>query len=153
VFWRINLRENLQPGRKVLLDVDVLLIGRLQPFPASITQKEKQLVLFNGNAYIFSPYSITKQTTTITTGTKNLESFTKVKPSSQSDSKLVYGPYENVKPFSVESISVHYENNAPFLTVVEMERVLELSHWGNIAVEETITLEHKGNFTTSTTTK
>jgi len=41
-------------------------------------------------------------------------------------------------------MSVHYENNAPFLTITNLERVIEVSHWGNIAVEETIDLKHCG---------
>lgn len=32
----------------------------------------------------------------------------------------------------------------PFLAVTKMTRVLELSHWGNIAVEETIEIVHNG---------
>jgi oligosaccharyltransferase complex subunit alpha (ribophorin I) len=39
---------------------------------------------------------------------------------------------------------VHYENNTPFLTVSRMTRVIEISHWGNIAVEETYDLVHSG---------
>lgn len=39
---------------------------------------------------------------------------------------------------------VHYENNTPFLTVTRMTRVIELSHWGNIAIEETYDLVHSG---------
>ena len=39
---------------------------------------------------------------------------------------------------------VHFENNNPFLTVTRLERVIELSHWGNIAVEETFDVRHSG---------
>ena len=39
---------------------------------------------------------------------------------------------------------IHYENNSPFLTVTRMTRVIEVSHWGNIAVEETYDLIHSG---------
>ena len=39
---------------------------------------------------------------------------------------------------------VHFENNSPFLTVTQMTRVIEVSHWGNIAVEETYDLVHSG---------
>ena len=39
---------------------------------------------------------------------------------------------------------VHYENNSPFLTVTRMTRVIEVSHWGNIAVEETFEMLHSG---------
>lgn len=117
----------------------------LTPYPPAITQKEKQLLIFKGNAYLFSPYTIQKQTTTVITGTKSIESFTKVKPVAQSDINIIYGAFENTPPFKQEAITIHYENNTPFLTITELVRVLEISHWGNIAVEETISLEHKGN--------
>lgn len=39
---------------------------------------------------------------------------------------------------------IHYENNAPFLTITNLLRVIEVSHWGNIAIEETIDLLHTG---------
>lgn len=41
-------------------------------------------------------------------------------------------------------MKVHYENNSPFLTVTTMTRVIEVSHWGNIAVEETVDVSHTG---------
>ena len=34
---------------------------------------------------------------------------------------------------------VHFENNNK-LTVTRLERVIEISHWGNIVIEETIDL-------------
>lgn len=41
-------------------------------------------------------------------------------------------------------IDLHYENSAPFLVIKNLERVIEVSHWGNIAVEETVELLHTG---------
>ena len=42
------------------------------------------------------------------------------------------------------ALKVHYENNSPFLTVSKLTRVIEVSHWGNIAVEEFIDIRHTG---------
>ena len=39
---------------------------------------------------------------------------------------------------------VHYENNSPFLTVTKLTRTVEVSHWGNIAVEEILDIVHSG---------
>ncbi len=39
---------------------------------------------------------------------------------------------------------MHYENNNPFLVVSRLERTIELSMWGNIAVEETVDVRHNG---------
>ncbi len=41
-------------------------------------------------------------------------------------------------------MKVHYENNSPFLRVNQLTRTIEVSHWGNIAVEETVDLYHYG---------
>lgn len=41
-------------------------------------------------------------------------------------------------------MSVHFENNAPFLTVETLYRFIEVSHWGRISVEETIDMVHTG---------
>lgn len=43
-------------------------------------------------------------------------------------------------------MKIHYENNAPFLTISSITRTIEVSHWGNIAVEETIDLRHTGAY-------
>ena len=41
-------------------------------------------------------------------------------------------------------MSIHYENNNPFLVVTRIEREIELSMWGNIAITETIDIRHAG---------
>lgn len=43
-----------------------------------------------------------------------------------------------------DTMKIHFENNAPFLTISSIIRTIEVSHWGNIAVEETIDLRHTG---------
>ncbi|XP_021917698.1 dolichyl-diphosphooligosaccharide--protein glycosyltransferase subunit 1 isoform X2 [Zootermopsis nevadensis] len=144
LFWRIEMKDVLKPGETAVVDVETVYTLQLIPHPASITQKDKQLVLYNGNHYFYSPYPVKEQSTIVNLGTRNVESYTKLKPSSQSENIITYGSYEDVPPFSVDKMSVHYENNAPFLTITNLERVIEVSHWGNIAVEETIDLKHSG---------
>ena len=52
---------------------------------------------------------------------------------------------ENFNNISIQSpLTVHYENNNPFLVVSRIERTIELSMWGNIAVEETVDVRHDG---------
>ena len=67
---------------------------------------------------------------------------------SQTDSSITYGPYTNIEAFSenemVKKLVIHSENNNPMLVVTRLQRVLEISMWGNIAVEETIDVRHDG---------
>ena len=42
------------------------------------------------------------------------------------------------------AMKIHFENNEPFLVVSQLERNIEVSHWGNIAVWEDIRVSHNG---------
>lgn len=143
-FWRVELKEPLNGGSTVYVVTEAVYTKALQPFPTAITQQEDQLVKYIGNLYAYSPYYVTSQKTVVNTNTKSVESFTKVKPFSQQDTSITYGPYPNTGPFSEKELSIHYKNNSPFLTVTRVERLIEVSHWGNIAIEEIIEVEHTG---------
>ncbi|XP_057378869.1 dolichyl-diphosphooligosaccharide--protein glycosyltransferase subunit 1-like [Daphnia carinata] len=142
--YKITLSSSLEPGQTVKVLVGTVFTHNLAPHPSEITQKEKQLVQYKGSAYIYTPHKVTTQTTKVLLSSSTVESYTKVKPSSQSDSTITYGPYENVAPLSEESIIIHFENNSPFLSVGHLLRHIEVSHWGNIAVEETLDVYHGG---------
>lgn len=142
---RIELKDPLAAGRSASIEVETVFAHELVPHPKQIAQKEKQLVKYTGNVYLYSPYTVNRQTTTISLPSRNIESYTKtIKPVSQSDSSLTYGPFEKRPPYSRDEFSVHFENNNRFLTVTRLERTIEISHWGNIAVEERIELLHTG---------
>jgi len=143
-FYRIDLPFALDAGKELTLDVETVFGHTLLPYPTHISQSEKQLVKFTGNVYFFTPYKTQTLTTVVTCTTSAIDYYTKEKPVTSSDKTITYGPYENVEPFKQVELVVHYENNTPFLTVSRMTRVIEISHWGNIAVEETYDLVHSG---------
>ena len=140
---RVNIPPTA-PGSSITVVMEVVMAHALQPFPKEITQNERQLIQFVGNAYVPSPYPSKTQSTTITLPSSTIESFSRVTPTSSSDNVLTYGPYSDVPPFSNSKITVHFENNGPYIVVSELERVIEVSHWGNIAVEEHVHIVHKG---------
>lgn len=143
-FARITFRSPLAAGEKATVVVTAVFPGLVSPYPSQITQNEKQLVQFTGNHYVLSPYKTDKQTTKVQLPNKNVESMTRLQPAAVNDDKVSYGPYTNVAEMRFDEMTIHYENNAPFLSIQEMERAIEVSHWGNIAVEETLTLVHTG---------
>lgn len=143
-FFKVDLKDALQAGKTVNVEVELVLIHTLAPYPEKIQQGEKQLVRYSGNHYALSPYATTSQTTTVALPSPNIESYSRLKPTQATDNSITYGPYEAVPALAVDPMTVHYENNAPFLSVTRLERVIELSHWGNIAVEETIDILHTG---------
>lgn len=142
--WSVKFDQPIDAGKFAIVDIYYALIDYLKPYPTRITQKEKQFIKFIGNGYLYSPYPVAKVITSVALGTKNVESYTRVEPVSYSDSHILYGPYKDLAPFTVADIEIHYENNSPFLIASQLVRHIEISHWGNIAVEEEITLEHTG---------
>ena len=54
------------------------------------------------------------------------------------------GPYKNVAPFSAAELRVHYQNNYPFMTLTDVVREVEVSHWGHIFFEEHVSVAHTG---------
>ena len=102
------MASSLEPGKSVHVDVESVYAHALAPFPTKIKQAEKQLVVFNGNVYLYSPYKITTQTTTVTLSSSSVESYSKSpKPVAQSDKTITYGPYEAREPFTeVTTVSI-----------------------------------------------
>merc|ERR1712038_2222188 len=141
---RVELKKALSSSESVTVSVDLVLGKALELYPAEIVQREKQLVLLRGNHYAYLPYKCKTQTTTIQLPSNTVENYSKLKPVSQTENKITYGPYSNQEPYALDEMTVHYENNHPFLVVSKMERVVELSMWGNIAIEETIEARHNG---------
>ncbi|GLV43157.1 uncharacterized protein CBL_14164 [Carabus blaptoides fortunei] len=142
--WKMSLNNPLLAGETITIEVNEFWTEMIHPHPQFIAQKEKQLVRYRGNVYLYSPYKINKITTLVALHTRNVENYTKLKPTTFADGTVTYGSYLNIAPFSVNVIDLHYENSAPFLVIKNLERVIEVSHWGNIAVEETVELLHTG---------
>lgn len=76
--------------------IETIFSKALEPYPTEITQAERQLVRYFGSAVFYSPFKTISQKTTIHLASRNVESFTPVKPSVHSDTQIVYGPYENI---------------------------------------------------------
>lgn len=145
-FFKIDLgtKGAIKAGATGTIEVQVVFMNSLKPYPTEIAQSERQLVLYKGSSVYYSLYATKSQISKVNLASDKVEAFTQVKPTSKSDQTITYGPYADVKPFEFNEISVHYENNAPFLRVKNMVRTIEVSNWGNVAVEETIDLEHAG---------
>ncbi|XP_068598036.1 dolichyl-diphosphooligosaccharide--protein glycosyltransferase subunit 1 [Brachionichthys hirsutus] len=143
-FYKVQLPSSLAAGAQLKAKIETTFSHVLKPFPSDISQSERQLVVYQGNHYLYSPYPTRSQSTRVRLASKTVESYTKLGNPSKNDDIIEYGPFRDVAPFSEETMKIHYENNTPFLTISTITRSIEVSHWGNIAVEETIDLRHTG---------
>jgi len=139
-----NVSRPLRSKGRAPLVVEYVLTNALYPHPEEITQKDRQLMMFYGNAYLYSPYKSLKSSVKFQTGTRRIEDYTNISPVSLNSGDIVYGPFGSLEPFSYSQISLHYDNNTPFLKATKLTRTIELSHWGNVAVTDVIDLLHHG---------
>lgn len=108
----------------------------LEPFPQTIAQSERQLVRYRDNHFAFTPYQTKTSTTTVKLASASVQSSSQLEPTNVKGDVIVYGPYTDLKPLSISPLLVHFESNKPFLTVEYINREIEVSMWGNVAIEE-----------------
>lgn len=99
-FYKVQLPSSLAAGAQVKAKVEMTLSHVLKPFPTHITQAERQLVVFQGNHYLYSPYPTRSQTTRVRLASKTVESYTKLGNPSKNDEIIEYGPFRDVAAFS-----------------------------------------------------
>ncbi|XP_059460364.1 dolichyl-diphosphooligosaccharide--protein glycosyltransferase subunit 1A [Corylus avellana] len=143
-FYSVSLPKGLGKGDTFTLDVLAVFTHALQPFPEKISQADIQLVVFYETAHYLSPYMVKVQSLSVKLPDARIESFTKIENAKIQGSEIKYGPYENLPPFSYSPIVVHFEGNQPFAVAQELERELEISHWGSVQVTEHYNLIHGG---------
>jgi oligosaccharyltransferase complex subunit alpha (ribophorin I) len=142
--YRVEAGRTLAPQASMDLVVHFVFTHRMKPYPAAISQNEKQLVQYHGNHFVFSPYTVQSQTTNVKLASSTIESKTEQAPTSVKGDVITYGPYEDIQPFSVSPMKLHFENNKPFVTATSVVKEIEISHWGNIAIETQVTLQNDG---------
>ncbi|KAH8287919.1 hypothetical protein KR018_007229 [Drosophila ironensis] len=133
-----------KPAARQTFVVETVASKNIVPHPLEIRQNDKQFVKYTGHLHLFSKYKTNTQKTTAKLSSSNILSHTQVKPFAVASNKLTLGPYENIEASSQESLVIHYENSSPFVTINSLERTLEISHWGNIAVQESIEMTNTG---------
>merc|ERR1719513_109057 len=145
--YTVLLPKTLSAGGEASYSAEEVYGNTLTIFPEKITQSQNQLAVYEGNVFFYSPYKTTDQSTTVELPSATVESYTKTHNAEKSDTTIKYegsDDLENVAPSSSAAMKIHFENNEPFLVVSQLERNIEVSHWGNIAVWEDIRVSHNG---------
>jgi len=129
-------------GKFIELTITETYWERMSFLPKQITIFEDQLVVFNDYTNLFSPYSVASQ-----------KSIYKLSGAiiSYSDfdgtirgRNLEYVYQTESAAFTRRPVRLHFENNNPFSVFLNVTKVIEISHWGNIYVEEHYQLANEG---------
>lgn len=151
-YVRIQLPDALAPGSQQTLGISYYFLKAYKPLPASIKQDEQQFLSYSLSAYCVSAYPTLKQKTEVKLPSSNVPDYTKLPGTGdvtefpvKQGTKLTYGPFDEKPAGAFEPIQVRFEFNKPVSHISELERDIEVSHWGgNVAFEERYTLIHRG---------
>lgn len=144
--YEINFRnEPMNNEEERILIISEHYFGKLQMLPKKIAIKDDQLVLFEDTQNLFSLYNTLEQELEV----KLPHDKTKVISYSEenaikSKDKIIYSINSPVEPLRAISFKIHYENNSPLMVFNYGYKSFEVSHWGNVAVEERYQIENIG---------
>ncbi|KAI1372693.1 Ribophorin I [Hypoxylon crocopeplum] len=151
-YYRIRLPAPLPAKGQQTLGISFYYLSAFAPLPSSIQQSDKQYLVYQFSAYCQSAYPTLKQKTEVKLPSSDIPDYTKIAGSDETKespqkqgSKLTYGPFPEVPAGAVSPVKVRYEFTKPVTHVSQLERDVEVSHWGgNVAFEERYTLYNHG---------
>ena len=145
-FYEINFKsEPMNNEEERILVIQEDYFGRLSMLPKKITLKEDQLVVFQDTQNFISAYSTLDQRTELILPSEKTDvlSFTFTN-GERIREKILYNINFSVEPMKTIPLKIHYENNKPIGVFNNAHKIIEVSHWGNIAIEERYQIENVG---------
>ena len=145
-FYEFNFKtEPMNHEEERILLITEHYAEKLEMLPKKISLTQDQLVVYSDSANHVSFYNTNSQETRVLLpNTKTdiidytLQNVTKEK------GMLVYTFTNGVAPLAVEKLRVHYEDNKPIASFTYAIKIVEVSHWGNIAIEERYKVQNIG---------
>lgn len=144
-FYEIVLSTPLEPNEETSIQLGIAYLDRIVPTPEFATQTDPQLFIVDESRFAFSAYHSTKQTLKVLTLGLQVEDLSSDEDIRKEGTSLIYGPYEDVDPYSSEELLIKYENPKPMIKSVKLQRDIWVSHWGaSVSFEETYELHNSG---------
>jgi len=143
VLLEVDLGSGIGAGKKLSLTVEMVYYNRMNPLPKKIRIKDNQLMFFTDNSAIFSPYDILHQKSSYYLSSTPIK-YTVTKNSKGTGKVIAYEFKQTQDAFTTMTINVHFQNNFPFCNFKKASKQIEVSHWGNIAIEEKYLIKNEG---------
>ncbi|CAD8057166.1 unnamed protein product [Paramecium sonneborni] len=139
--YEFTLSRPIEPSSNLEVELQEHYYKRYKPLPKEIGLEDEQLVQFMDSVYFFTPYLVKNQITYYET--PKIISYS-LKSATQRNQLLEFGPFSDIKPFSTQIHTIHLENNTPMTIFTKASKIVEVSHWGNILIEENYSIENQG---------
>ncbi|KIO31035.1 hypothetical protein M407DRAFT_241952 [Tulasnella calospora MUT 4182] len=163
-FYELSFPKALKNNETATLVLTTIQAHASEPLPATVRQNEPQALAYETGVYVLSPYDTVIQRIKFKSPSPDIVSFIDTselskfaepdnKPAVKSGSTVTYGPFRNIRgsatPLFVKDeqqlVGVHYMYDNTVITVPELRRSAEISHWGsNLNIEDKVWLKNDG---------
>ncbi|VVT49039.1 uncharacterized protein SAPINGB_P002074 [Magnusiomyces paraingens] len=155
-YYTLTFTEPIEPKEEASIQIGIAYINSIFPSPEFGEQSDPQLLAYENSRFTVSAYPSVRQNLKILTiglGPQDInyedaqESFSgnyTLEPT-VNEGVLVYGPFDNVPPYTSNSFIVQYEYPRAVVKTVQLQRDIWISHWGSTAsFVETYQFHHFG---------
>jgi oligosaccharyltransferase complex subunit alpha (ribophorin I) len=142
--WEAQLSEPVAAGQTVDLKLEEVYTHVFVPLPESIKQTADQLMVYEGSLHHYSPYKIRREQISFTFPAKKIISHFPTVGAKKAGKAINFPDFKDLAANQDELFKTHYEANIQFLSTHYLFREVEVSHWGNVKVENNAEVRHRG---------
>ncbi|OMH80234.1 Dolichyl-diphosphooligosaccharide-protein glycosyltransferase subunit 1 [Zancudomyces culisetae] len=138
VLYKVKFAQPLKPEERISFKVTISAMQKLQALPAEIEFGGSGSYVYEREVHVVSLYETENQKTIIRLPQGDTESYSlQPEPVNKDGKTITYGPYKNVKPYSISTtdsqvgpnIRVHFVSDLPYLEVRKNTREVTISHF------------------------
>lgn len=134
----VYLPKAVKPNESHKLYAKVYYINQVKPCYKRKYYKQPEIVNYEVNYFFYSPYF-----------TKRIETTVKILLSNKSIPVEYVArkyTYNDIEPRKIKHDSIEFEPYKKFYIITNLRRIIDVSHFGKISVEDKIDVRHNGNF-------
>lgn len=136
----VNLQTDMNTNEVRKVNVDLIHFGKVSPVRSALMGSDRYVV-YTGNLYFYSNY----ETSTLTSYLfgKMISVQITPPPLRRLEDRIEY-IFKNVHPLNYTTLTVGYLDDTPFLTILSLKRVIEVSHYGKIYITDRVNVKNEG---------
>ncbi|KAJ1021075.1 hypothetical protein NDA16_003861 [Ustilago loliicola] len=148
ILFESNIPAEVLGAEGATLTLETTLNHITSPLPETVKQTQPQLFLWSGDSTIRSPYPTASGRIKVKSPSPKILSFSP-EDATKSGSIVTFGPFNNhpahTPATAVPEGKLHFQVDTPRATIISLDRVAEISHWGDaLSIQDRILLRNTG---------
>ncbi|RZB77456.1 dolichyl-diphosphooligosaccharide--protein glycosyltransferase subunit 1-like, partial [Asbolus verrucosus] len=140
--FEITLDVDIMPNQTYTMFTKITYANKIVPATKSRKMRDNQLMKFEGNIKFFSPYETMLFKIEYFLPNNSLVETTR-EPSELLTDKVIF-LFQNIEKYSIDRVELIFVNNNAFLVIENLERIIDVNHFGKIFLEDKVTILNNG---------